>query len=73
LHTQAASAAELVYHVLAAEEAQAASGYSVQAGDEAVAVENGPMNRPLLADHQRLKSMLLASEVEPLYACLGRA
>ena len=76
LHTQTAPTAELVNHARASGEAQATSGSSMQDGHEALAVfavEDGTMNRSLPGNHQRLKSVLLASEIEHLYACLGRA
>jgi hypothetical protein len=76
LHTQTAPTAELVHHARASGEVQATSGSSMQAGPvhrAVFAVEDGTMNRSLLGNHQRLKSVLLASEIEHLYACLGRA
>jgi DNA-binding SARP family transcriptional activator len=80
LASEGARASELAYHALLAGEAEAAYGYSVQAGDEAVAVfavENAighyEQARALLQEHQRLRSMLPAPEVEHLYTYLGRA
>jgi DNA-binding SARP family transcriptional activator len=80
LQTDGTAAAELGYHARAAGETEAALGYSVQAGDEAMAVfavadaiGHYEHARSLLQEHQRMSTVLLASEVEHLYAHLGRA
>jgi tetratricopeptide (TPR) repeat protein len=80
LQTEGTAAAELGYHARAAGETEAALGYSVQAGDEAMAVfavadaiGHYEHARSLLQEHQRMSTVLLASEVEHLYAHLGRA
>ena len=80
LETAGARASELAYHALSAGEAEAAYGYSVQAGVEAAAVfaveeaiGHYEQARALLQEHQRLQSELSAAEVERLYAHLGRA
>ncbi len=80
LQTEGTAAAELAYHARAAGEIEAAYGYSVQAGDEAVAVfavedaiRHYEQARSLLQEHQRMSTVLLASEVERLYVHLGRA
>jgi len=80
LHPQGAQASELAYHALAAREVEEAYRYSVQAGDEAMAVfaaEDAIMHyeqaRSLLKEHQRMQTELLPSEVEHLYAHLGWA
>jgi alkanesulfonate monooxygenase SsuD/methylene tetrahydromethanopterin reductase-like flavin-dependent oxidoreductase (luciferase family)/DNA-binding SARP family transcriptional activator len=81
LQTEGARASELAYHALLAGEAEAASRYSVQAGDEAMAVMavedaigHYQQARSLQKEQQRrMQSVLEASEVEHLYVCLGRA
>jgi predicted ATPase/DNA-binding SARP family transcriptional activator len=80
LETEGARASELAYHALASGETEAAYGYSVQAGMEAMAVfavddaiGHYEQARSLLQEHQRMSTVLLASEVEHLYAHLGRA
>ena len=80
LQAEGARASELAYHALAAGEAEVAYRYSVQAGDEAMAVfavedtvGHYEQARSLLQEQQRLQSVLGASEVEHLYAYLGRA
>ena len=80
LQDEGARASELAYHALLAGEAEAASRYSVRAGDEAMAVMavedaigHYQQARSLLKEQQRLQSVLEASEVEHLYVCLGRA
>jgi predicted ATPase/DNA-binding SARP family transcriptional activator len=80
LQTEGARASELAYHALAAGEAEAASRYSVQTGDEAVAVfavedaiGHYEQACALLQEQQRLQTVLGAVEVEHLYASLGRA
>ncbi len=79
LQAEGASASELAYHALAAGQAEAAYRSSVRAGDEAVAVfavedaiGHYEQARSLLQE-QRLQTELPASEVEHLYAYLGRA
>jgi DNA-binding SARP family transcriptional activator/predicted ATPase len=79
LQTEGARASELAYHALAAGQAEAAYRYSMQAGDEAVAVfavedaiGHYEQVRSLLQE-QLLQTVLAASEVEHLYAYLGRA
>ena len=80
LETEGARAAELAYHALSAGEAEVAYRYSVQAGDEALAVfavEEAigyyEQARALLKAQPPLESRLSASEVEHLYVSLGRA
>ena len=78
--SEGAKASELAYHALAAGETGAAYRYSVQAGDEVLAmfaVEDAighyEQARSLLQEQQWLQTMLPASAVEHLYVCLGRA
>jgi DNA-binding SARP family transcriptional activator len=80
LEREGAQASELAYHARASGEAEAAYGYSVQAGVEAVAVfavedaiGHYEQARALLQEHKPLQSRLPASEVERLYVHLGRA
>ncbi len=80
LQTEGTAAAELAYHARASGETEAAYGYSVQAGMEAVAVfavadaiEHYEQARALLKAHQGIQSRLAASEVERLYTHLGQA
>ncbi len=80
LETEGARAAELAYHARASGETEAAYGYSVQAGMEAVAVfavadaiVYYEQARALLQEHPPLQSRLAASEVERLYVHLGQA
>src|SRR5437588_10421407 len=80
LSSEGARASELAYHARACGEAQAAYGYSVQAGDEAMAVfavadaiRHYHQARALLQQSQPRQTELAASEVEHLYASLGRA
>ena len=80
LHPQGARASELAYHARASGEAEEAYRYSVQAGDEAMAVfaaEDAIMHyeqaRSLLQEQKPLQTELLPSEVEHLYAHLGQA
>ncbi len=80
LETEGARASELAYHARASGEAEAAYGYSVQAGMEAVAVfavadaiGHYEQARALLREHQWIHSRLAASEVERLYVHLGQA
>src|SRR2546425_239310 len=79
LSTEGALASELAYHALAAGEAKEAYGYSVQAGDEAVAVfavADGivyyEQARAFLQEHVQ-QGMPEASEGERLYVHLGQA
>ncbi len=80
LHTEGARAAELAYHARASGQTQEAYRYSVQAGDEAIAifaVEDAighyEQARSLLKEQQPMQTMLPALEVEHLYTHLGRA
>ena len=80
LKTEGVPAAELAYHALSAGEAEVAYRYSVQAGDEAMAVfaveeaiGDYQQARALLKAHKPLERVLSASEVEHLYVSLGRA
>ena len=80
LETEGESAAELAYHALSAGDAEVAYRYSVQAGDEALAVfavEEAigyyEQARALLKAQLPLESRLSDSEVEYLYVSLGRA
>ncbi len=80
LQTEGARVAELAYHALSAGEAEGAYRYSVQAGDEALAVfaveeaiGDYEQARALLKAQPPLQSVLSASEVERLYVSLGRA
>jgi tetratricopeptide (TPR) repeat protein len=79
LLTEGAAAAELAYHAMASGETQAAYRYSMQAGDEALAVfavddaiGHYEQARALLQE-QRLRNVLEVSEVEHLSVYLGRA
>jgi len=79
LETEGVLAAELAYHALSGGEAEVAYRYSVQAGDEALAVfaveeaiGHYEQARALLKAHPHLGSRS-ASEVEHLYVSLGRA
>jgi tetratricopeptide (TPR) repeat protein len=80
LTSEGARASELAYHALAAGQAEAASRYSVQAGDEAMAVfavedaiGHYEQARSVIQENQRQQAVLEASEVEHLYVYLGRA
>jgi len=80
LETEGAPAAALAYHALASGETGAAARYSVQAGDEALAVfaveeaiRRYEQARSLLYEQQRLQGVLPGPEIEHLYVCLGRA
>jgi DNA-binding SARP family transcriptional activator/tetratricopeptide (TPR) repeat protein len=80
LQTEGAAAAELAYHALGAGEAKAASRYSVQAGDEALAVfavedaiEHYQQARSLLQESQPMQTVLSAPEAAHLYAYLGQS
>jgi DNA-binding SARP family transcriptional activator/tetratricopeptide (TPR) repeat protein len=80
LQTEGASAAELAYHALAAGEAEAASRYSMQAGDEALivfavdeAIRHYQQARALLHESKPMQTVLETSEVAHLYASLGQS
>jgi len=80
LESEGARASELAYHARASGETGAAYRYSVQAGDEALAIfavedaiKHYEQARSLLQEQQRLQAVLPASEVEHLYVFLGRA
>jgi len=80
LQNEGAPAAELAYHAHAAGEAEEAYRYSVQAGDEALAVfaveeaiGHYEQARNSLKTQPRLQSRLSAWQVEYLYVSLGRA
>src|SRR2546428_3957568 len=79
LLTEGEAAAELAYHAMAAGETRAAYRYSMQAGDEALAVfavddAIGHYEQAhALLQEQRLRNVLAAAEVEHLYVYLGRA
>jgi tetratricopeptide (TPR) repeat protein len=80
LQAGGAPAAELAYHALLAGEDERAARYSIQAGDEALAVfavadaiGYYEQVRALLQEHQPLQTMISASEVEHLYVSLGWA
>src|SRR6266571_180447 len=79
LLAEGAAAAELAYHAMASGETQAAYRYSMQAGDEALAVfavedAIGHYEQAhALLQEQRLRNVLEVSEVEHLYVYLGRA
>jgi len=80
LESEGAQASELAYHARASGEAEATSRYSVQAGDEAMAVfavadaiRHYHQARALLQQPQPMQTVLSAAEVEHLYAHLGRA
>src|SRR6266704_1559191 len=79
LQTEGVASAELAYHARASGEAEAAYRYSMQAGDEALAVfavedAIGHYEQAhTWLQEQRLQTVLEASEVEHLYVYLGRA
>src|SRR5437868_4378949 len=80
LPSEGARASELAYHARASGQAQEACRYSVQAGDEAVAVfavddaiRHYEQGRSLLREHPPVQSALDAWEVECLYTHLGQA
>ena len=80
LQAEGAPAAALAYHALASGETEVAARYSVQAGDEALAVfavedaiRHYERARSLLCEQQRMQSVLPGPEIEHLYVCLGRA
>src|SRR6266566_3070790 len=77
---EGARASELAYHALAAGQTEAAYRYSVQAGDEAMAIfavddalTHYEQARAVLQQQQRLQVELPAAAVEHLYASLGWA
>jgi predicted ATPase/DNA-binding SARP family transcriptional activator len=78
LATAGARASELAYQARTSGEAEPASRYSVQAGDEALAVfaveeaiRHYEQARALLQEH--VQQLMPAAEVEHLYVCLRRA
>ncbi|MFL5656846.1 MAG: ATP-binding protein, partial [Ktedonobacteraceae bacterium] len=78
LESEGARASELAYHARASGEVEAASRYSVQAGDEALAVfaveeaiRHYQQARVLLQEH--VQQFLPEPEIEHLYVSLGRA
>ncbi len=80
LEIEGARASELAYHARSSGEVEAAYGYSMQAGVEAAAVfavedaiGHYEQARAWLQEHKRLQTELSASQVERLYAHLGRA
>src|SRR5207237_10704509 len=80
LQSEGARASELAYHARACGEAEAAYGYSVQAGDEAMAVfaveeaiRHYQEARALLQQSQPIQSVLPTPQVVHLYACLGQS
>jgi DNA-binding SARP family transcriptional activator len=80
LESEGAKASVLAYHARACGEVRTAYRYSVQAGDEAIAVfavhdaiVHYEQACSLLQAHQLLQTVLEASEVDHLYAYLGRA
>jgi len=81
LESEGARASELAYHARASGETGAAYRYSVEAGDEALAifaVEDAighfEQARSLLQEQQpRLQTLLEVSEIEHLYVSLGQA
>src|SRR5260370_18357368 len=80
LQIEGARASELAYHALAAGQGEAASRYSVQAGDEAMAVlavddaiGHYERSRSLLHKQPQVQSVQKASEVEHPCTYLGRA
>src|SRR5205807_3242427 len=80
LESEGARASELAYHARACGEAEAAYRYSVQAGDEALAVfavadaiRHYEQARALFQQSQPIQSVLPTPQVDHLYASLGRA
>src|SRR5205085_11556434 len=80
LQTEGVAAADLAYHAKASGEAEAAYRYSMQAGDEALAVfavedaiGHYEQAHALLREQPLMQTVLEASEVEHLYVYLGRA
>jgi len=79
LETAGARAAELAYHARLSGQSEAACRYSVQAGDEAVAVfavgdaiEHYEQARSFLQEQTSGHAALVAAEVEHLYSSLGQ-
>jgi tetratricopeptide (TPR) repeat protein len=81
LQAEEVPAATLAYHALASGETGVAARYSVQAGDEALAVfavedaiRRYEQARSLLQEHRpRMQGVLPGPEIEHLYVCLGQA
>jgi DNA-binding SARP family transcriptional activator len=80
LASEGARTSELAYHALLAGEDESAARYSVQAGDEALAVfaveeaiGHYQQARALLQEPKRIQTELAAAEVERLYTHLGQA
>jgi tetratricopeptide (TPR) repeat protein len=81
LQAEGAPAAALAYHALASGETGVAARYSVQAGDEALAVfavedaiRRYEQARSLLQERKpRMQGVLPGPEIEHLYVCLGQA
>ena len=81
LQAEEAPAAALAYHAQASGETGVAARYSVQAGDEALAVfavedaiRRYEQARSLLQEHKpRMQGVLPGPEIEHLYVCLGQA
>jgi DNA-binding SARP family transcriptional activator/tetratricopeptide (TPR) repeat protein len=79
LLTEGTAAAELAYHAMASGETQAAYRYSMQAGDQSLAIfavddAIGHYEQAhVLLQEQLLRNVLEVSEVEHLYVYLGRA
>jgi tetratricopeptide (TPR) repeat protein len=80
LHSEGARASKLAYHARASGDARAAYRYSMQAGDEAMAVfaiEDATLHykqaRSWFSWKQELQAVLAASEVEHLYLSLAQA
>ena len=80
LQAEGATATELAYHAMVSGETPAAYRYSVQAGDEALAVfaveaaiEHYQQARTLLQESQPIQTVLPTSEVAHLYIYLGQS
>src|SRR5205807_4920499 len=80
LRKEGVAAAELAYHARASGEAEAAYRYSMQAGDEALAVfavedaiGHYEQAHALLQEQRLMQTVLVAAEVEHLYVSLGQA
>jgi tetratricopeptide (TPR) repeat protein len=80
LQTEGVAAAELAYHARASGEAEAAYRYSMQAGDEALAVfavddaiGHYHQAHTLLQEQRLMQTVLGASEVAHLYVSLGQS
>src|SRR2546425_2078215 len=80
LQTEGVVAAELAYHARASGEAEAAYRYSMQAGDEALAVfavedaiGHYHQAHALLQEQRLMQTVLGASEVAHLYVSLGQS